>query len=106
MYEIKPEDALLLIEFREREPRDFSLDLRRLLNRLRLVPLAGREVILTVEPEAKWCIGRLGPRRGDRVERIDERVFASHKEAEFAVLVMRWKRLTHHPLPAGLERTP
>ena len=98
MYVIKEQDAALLLEFRERERKDFSLELRRLLNRLRLVPLAGREVAVTVESGAKWRLAKLGPHRGDPLAFIDDRIFTSVKEAEFQVLKMRWRRLTPFPL--------
>lgn len=98
MYVIKEQDAALLLEFRDRERKDFSLDLRRLLNRLRLVPLAGREVAVTVEPGAQWRLAKLGSHRGDPVEFVDNRIFTSVKEAEFEVLKMRWRRLTPIPL--------
>lgn len=97
MYTIKEQDAALLQEFRERERKDFSLELRRLLNRLRLVPLAGREVAVAVEIGSKWRLARLGPHRGDSVEFIDDRIFTSIKDAEFEVLKMRWRRLTTFP---------
>lgn len=98
MYVVKEQDSALLLEFRDRERKEFSLELRRLLNRLRLVPLAGREVAVTVEPGVKWRLARLGPHRGDRLEFIDDRIFTSVKEAEFEVLKLRWRRLTPFPL--------
>jgi hypothetical protein len=98
MYEIKARDAALLPEFLQKERKDFSLDLRRILNRLRLVPIAGREVIVTVEPDRKWRLARMGNHRGAPVQFIDERIFTDHKLAEWEVLKMRWHRLTGNEL--------
>ena len=47
MYEIKPEEVRLLREFWEREPSDYSLEFKRVLNRLRIEPLAGKICILS-----------------------------------------------------------
>src|SRR5262245_44790491 len=93
MYPLKPEDARLLPEFLSRERKDFSLDLRRVLNRLRLVPLAGREVIVAVEPNKRWRLANLGEHRGDPVRFIDDRIFTDHKRAEWEILKLRWQRL-------------
>jgi hypothetical protein len=101
MYRLKPADAKLLPEFLRKERKDFSLELRRVLNRLRLVPIAGREVIVAVEPNKAWRLGRMGERRGDPVRFIDDRVFTDHKRAEWEILKMRWQRLSGTPLAQG-----
>ena len=98
MYRLTPDDAKLLPEFLQRERKDFSLELRRVLNRLRLVPIAGREVIVAVEPNKKFRLARMGERRGAAVSYIDDRVFTDHKRAEYEILKMRWQRLTDLPL--------
>jgi hypothetical protein len=98
MYRLTSSDAKLLPEFLERERKDFSLELRRLLNRLRLVPIAQREVIVAVEPGKKYRLARMGERRGAPVSYLDDRVFTDHKRAEYEILKMRWRRLTDLPL--------
>lgn len=102
MYRLMPDDAKILPEFLRKERRDFSLELRRALNRLRLVPIAGREVIIAIEPKA-WRLARLGQRRGDPVRFIDDRIFTDHKRAEWEILKMRWQRLTGTPLPNSAD---
>jgi hypothetical protein len=97
MYQLKPEDAKLLPEFLHEERKDFSLELRRVLNRLRLVPIGGREVVIAITPKT-WRLARLGEHRGDPVQFIDDRVFTDHKRAEWEILKMRWKRLTGTPI--------
>lgn len=102
MYSLSPEDAKILPEFLRKERKDFSLELRRALNRLRLVPLADREVIVAIDSK-HWRLARLGKNRGDPVRFIDERVFTDHRRAEWEVLKMRWQRLTGAPLPNSAE---
>ena len=98
MYQLTPSDANLLPEFLQRERKDFSLELRRVLNRLRLVPIAGREVIVAVEPNKTYRLARMGARRGEPVSYIDDRLFTDHKRAEYEILKLRWRRLTGLPL--------
>ena len=92
MYRLHAEDAKILPEFLRKERRDFSLELRRILNRLRLTPIAGREVLVAVELKG-WRLAKLGQRRGDPVRFIDDRVFTDHKRAEWEVLKRRWQAL-------------
>ena len=98
MYELTPSDANLLPEFLQRERKDFSLELRRVLNRLRLVPIAGREVIVAVEPNKTYRLVRMGTHRGEPVSYIDDRLFTDHKRAEYEILKLRCRRLTGLPL--------
>jgi hypothetical protein len=102
LYSLSPEDAKILPEFLRQERKDFSLELRRALNRLRLVPLADREVIVAIDSKS-WRLARLGRNRGDPVRFIDERVFTDHRRAEWEILKMRWQRLTGTPLPNSAE---
>jgi hypothetical protein len=55
-YSLTPNDAKLFPEFLQRERKDFSLDLR-------LVPIAGREVMVAVEPNKTFRLMRVGVRR-------------------------------------------
>ena len=103
MYQLRDGDAAILPEFLQKERKDFSLELRRILNRLRLVPLAGRVVIVIVEPNKTWRLARLGATRGEAVSFIDDRIFASHKEAEWEALKMRWRLITGREYPASLD---
>lgn len=105
MYRLSLDDAKVLPEFLRKERKDFSLELRRALNRLRLVPIAGREVIIAIEPNKAWRLARLGEHRGDPVRFIDDRIFTDHKRAEWEILKLRWQRLTGTPFtnPADAE---
>jgi hypothetical protein len=102
MYRLGPDDARILPEFLRKERKDFSLELRRILNRLRMVPVASREVIIAIDLK-HWRLARLGERRGDPVRFIDDRIFTDHKRAEWEVLKMRWQRVTGSPLPNSAD---
>ena len=102
MYRLSSDDATILPEFLRKERKDFSLELRRVLNRLRMVPLADREVIVAIDSKS-WRLARLGKQRGDPVRFIDDRIFADHKRAEWEILKIRWQRLTDSPLPNSAD---
>jgi len=105
MYQLRDGDETILPEFLAKERKDFSLELRRILNRLRLVPLAERVVIVVVEPNKKWRLAKLGASRGAPVSYLDERIFASHKLAEWEALKMRWRQITGSDYPVALDPT-
>lgn len=102
MYEIKPQDVELLKEFKEKELKDFSLELRRLLNRLRMEPLAGKVVIVATVPYREWRLARMGQKRGEPVTFLDDRVFTRLKDAEWELLKIRWRIHTGNDVPAHL----
>lgn len=85
-------------EFKANIRGPHSEALRRLLYRMRSGPLAGKHVLLVVEPYRQWAIGHLGCARGAPIERVDERVFASLDAAEWAVFELRWRDLTGRDL--------
>ena len=103
MYQIKASDIRLLGEFRERPTQQRSLELKRLLNRLRMGPLAGRHVIVATVPYAEWAIVRLGEKRGDAVTLLSDARYRKLADAEWALLKIRWKEHSGFPWPADLD---
>jgi len=102
MYEIQPEDAELLKYFRTTTTKNRPLKLNRLLNRLRMGPLAGKQVIVCTKPYSEYAIGTMGQARGDKVELGPER-YDKLADAQWALLKLRWARHTSHPWPADLD---
>lgn len=102
MYEIQPEDAELLRHFRTTTTRTRPLKLNRLLNRLRMEPMAGKQVIVCTRPYSEYAIGTLGERRGDPVTLHAER-YATLAEAQWAILKIRWAIHSPYPWPADLD---
>lgn len=103
MYTPTAADVRLLREYRTTHPRRFSLDLHRLLTRLRTEGTAGKLCILVVAPGREWAIGRLGERRGDPVTFLNEQRFASLAAAQWALLRLRWEKHSGLPWPAELD---
>lgn len=101
MYRFSADDTRLLQEYRTVPSRQRSLDLQRLLARLRTEGTAGKLCILALSPPGTWAIGQLGEHRGDPVRIYDDRRFAAYRDAEWALLKLRW--LKHSGLPWPLE---
>ena len=103
MYQIKASDIKLLGEFRECRAQPSSLELKRLLNRLRMEPLTGKHVIVATVPFAEWAIGRLGEKRGDAVTLLSDARYRNFADAEWALLKIRWKVLSRFPWPDDMD---
>jgi hypothetical protein len=103
MYRITEADTPLLAEYRRVPKKHHSLELRRLLNRLRIEPMAGKIVICVHEPHRSWYLARIGKKRGDPATPLDNRLFTSLAEAEWALLKLRWEKHSGLPFPAGLD---
>jgi len=102
MYEIQAEDAELLKYFRTTTTKTRPLELNRLLNRLRMEPLEGKQVIVCTNPYSEYAIGILGKKRGDPIVLAPER-YTSLADAEWTLLKIRWALHTSHPWPADLD---
>jgi hypothetical protein len=98
IWPVDPDRLDLAREFRACIRGPHSEDLRRLLYRMRTGPLAGKYVLLVIEPYRQWAIGRLGAMRGAPIERVDNRVFTALDDAEWAVFALRWRDLTGREL--------
>ena len=102
MYEIKSEDAELLKYFKTTTTKNRPLKLNRLLNRLRMEPMAGKQVIVCTKPYSEYAIGTLGAQRGDPVT-LSEPRYAKLADAQWAILKIRWALHSPYPWPADLE---
>jgi len=102
MYEIKPEDAALLAHFKTTNTHTRPLELNRLLNRLRMEPMAGKQVIVCTVPHREWAIGVLGEKRGDPIRLLEGR-HDKVADASWRLLKIRWAIHTQIPWPADLD---
>lgn len=98
VWPVDPARLDLAREFKANIRGPHSEDLRRLLYRMRTGPLAGKHMLLVIEPYRQWAIGRLGSQRGAPITRVDNRVFTSLNDAEWAVFELRWRELTGQAL--------
>ena len=93
-YQVDPNRTDLAAEFRQNIRGPHSEELRKVLHRMRGMPISGKYVLIVREPFRKWRIGRLSGRRGDPVEDIDHAEFDSLDEAEWQIFRLRWQALT------------
>jgi hypothetical protein len=95
----------LVEEFRRRPRGPHSDDLQKLLHRMRWPGdpgESGRFVLIVLDPGRQWGLARLPRRRGARIERLANHVFASLEEAEWHVFKVRWRALTGQALTQSL----
>ena len=104
MYRFSATDARLLAEYRNVTAKQRSLELQRLLIRLRSEGTAHKLCILTLKPRTEWAIGQLGAMRGDPIRIYDDRRFATYRDAEWALLKLRWLKHSGLPWPQELDR--
>lgn len=99
---VDPARLDLVEEFRRKPRGPHSDELQKLLHRMRWSGVGRRYVLVTLEPNRRWMLGRLPGRRGAPVETFPNRVFTSLADAEWAVFALRWEALTGQTLePAG-----
>ncbi|WP_378942324.1 hypothetical protein [Mesorhizobium sp. ANAO-SY3R2] len=103
-YIFDPERLDLAREFRDNINGPHSRDLQQLLVRMRWGPVEGRYVLLVLEPGKRWRLGRLPPKRGQKVELFDDVEFTSLADAEWHVFKLRWEALAGAPLSIGASK--
>lgn len=98
MYEIDPSRTDLAREFRDNPDGPYSAELKLLVNRLRIMPMAERHVLICVERGRRWMLARIPAERGGAVERFQDRVFTDYGEAVWEVFRQRWQTVTGQEL--------
>lgn len=98
MYQIDPSRIDLAYAFRDNPDGPHSPELKRVVNRLRLMPIAERHVLVCVERGRKWMLARIPNERGVPIERDEARVFTDYKVALWEVFRRRWKTVTGQEL--------
>lgn len=72
-----------------------SVDLQRLIDKLRMVPQAGKHTIVETVPWKEYAIGLLPGQRGG-VVRITRERYATREDAEHAIFLKRLDALLQH----------
>ncbi len=98
-YEIDPARLDLVEEFRRKPKGPHSDELLKVLHRMRWSGVTGRWVLITLEPNRRWMLGRLPGKRGAPMETFPNRVFTSVEDAEWEIFRLRWEALTNSRLP-------
>ena len=94
MYEIDPARTDLADEFRNNPGGPHSAELTLVINRMRLMPLSERHVLVCIERGRRWMLARIPPERGLPVECFEDRVFTDYRAAAWEVFRLRWRTLT------------
>lgn len=81
-------------EFRDNPRGPYSVDLQRILDRMRTTPLKGRYVLLVVDPFRVWQLARLSGERGVAPIPVEAVHYTSAAMAEWDIFKRRWKDLT------------
>ncbi len=98
MYEIDPSRTDLVEEFRNNPDGPHSPELTLVVNRLRLMPMAERHILVCTRRGREWTLAKMPSKRGARVELFKDRVFANYAEAVWEVFRMRWQTVTGEKL--------
>lgn len=98
MYQIDPARTDLAQEFRDNPGGPHSPELARVVNRLRLLPMAERHILICVERGRRWMLARLPAERGAPIERFEDRVFTDYDAAAWEVFRRRWQTATGEEL--------
>lgn len=91
----------LAIEYRENPRGPYSLELQRILDRMRLTPMDGRFALIVLEPFKSWGLARLSGVRGVPPTPIEGVIYDSMAEAEWDIFKRRWEELTGVPVTVG-----
>lgn len=84
----------LAAEYRDNLRGPFSLELQRILDRMRTTPMKGRFALVVVEPFKKFALARLSGERGVPPTLVEGVFYRSIAEAEWDIFKRRWKELT------------
>ncbi|WP_371038656.1 hypothetical protein [Rhodosalinus sp. FB01] len=99
MYTVTDSDLPLLREYRTVPRKQWSIELRRLLNRLMIVPNEERVVIVALTRRGPWQLCRRDGVRGRPFLPVDDRVFDSLADAQWEALKHRWLVVTGKSVP-------
>ena len=98
-YKITESDMDLVEEFDLQPVGLHSPRLQRVLNQLRGESVAGKFVLVTLEPHKKWALAQLPKKKGEPVRILKDQIFKNLDEAERAIFRLRWKKHTGKDLP-------
>ena len=88
----------LVREFRTNPLGPHSAELQRIVTRMRSEAAAGHYVLVERVPHQEWVLGRLAGKRGVDVALLENQVFTSIADAEWAVFKLRWEAITGETL--------
>lgn len=94
MYEIDPSRTDLVREFEANPDGPHSPELTLVINRLRLMPIGERHVLVCTKRGREWAMVRMPARGAAPIEISDAPRFDDAAQAARAVFRARWKTVT------------
>lgn len=94
MYEIDPARLDLVEEFRNNPGGPHSAELTLLVNRLRIMPMADRHILVCSKHNREWVLAKMPTVRGAKVELFEDQVFDSYDKGVWEVFKRRWQTVT------------
>ncbi len=98
MYEIDPSRRDLVEEFRNNPGGPYSPELTLVVNRLRVMPMADRHILVCTQRGCEWTLAKMPSQRGAKLELFQDRVFTNYYEGVWEVFRMRWQTVTGEKL--------
>ncbi|MBS34890.1 MAG: hypothetical protein CMO26_03075 [Thiotrichales bacterium] len=98
MYDIDTTRKDLVDEFMASPGGPYSAELTLLVNRLRIMPLEDRHVIVCTVRGAEWVLAKVPPTRGNEVEMLGDQKYDDYYEAVKEVFRRRWHTVTGQSL--------
>jgi len=98
MYEIDPSRTDLVEEFRNYPDGPHSSELTLVVNRLRLMPMADRHILVCTQRGREWTLAKMPSKRGAQMELFKDSVFTNYDEGVWEVFKMRWETVTGEKL--------
>jgi hypothetical protein len=94
MYEIDPSRTDLVEEFRKKPGGPYSAELSLVVNRLRVMPVADRHVLVCTKRGREWVLAKVPLERGAKMELYEDQVFNDYYEGVWEVFKRRWEAVT------------
>ena len=94
MYEIDPTRTDLIEEFDQDPGGPHSHELALVVDRLRLMPMEERIIIVCTKRGAEWTLAKMPKARGAKLEYYDDLVFDDYYAAVKKVFRIRWEAVT------------
>ena len=98
MYEIDPSRTDLIEEFRNNLYGPYSPELNLVVNRLRLMPMGDRHILVCTKNGREWMLAKMPSKRGAQVQLFKDRIFTNYDEGIWEVFRMRWETVTGESL--------
>ena len=94
MYEIDASRTDLVDEFRRNPGGPYSPELALVVNRLRVMPMAERHILVCTRRGREWMLARMPAQRGARLELYEDRVFHDYHKGVWEVFRRRFETVT------------